>query len=71
MLQYIAIMMAARFKKEEGAAAVEYGLLVAGIAVVVTPAVFLFGHFVSSLFIEACSAIQNGGTSNGVCLRDP
>ena len=48
---------------ERGASAVEYGLLVAGIAAVIVGAVFLFGQGVfSQLFQETCNSIgQNMG----------
>jgi pilus assembly protein Flp/PilA len=67
MIQYIQIMMAARFKREEGASAVEYGLLVAGIAAVIVAAVFLLGHVVTGMFNDTCSAIQNDGTAGANC----
>jgi pilus assembly protein Flp/PilA len=54
-------------KDERGASAVEYGLLVAGIAAVIVAAVFLFGQGVfSELFQNTCDSIaQNmeGGCS--------
>ena len=45
MLDYLRIMMNARLAKmdERGASAVEYGLLVAGIAAVIVAIVFLLG----------------------------
>jgi pilus assembly protein Flp/PilA len=48
---------------ERGASAVEYGLLVAGIAAVILTAVFAFGQGVfSGLFQETCDSIsQNMG----------
>jgi pilus assembly protein Flp/PilA len=43
---------------ERGASAVEYGLLVAGIAAVIVAAVFLFGQGVfSELFQNTCDSI--------------
>ncbi|MCA1958948.1 MAG: Flp family type IVb pilin [Nitrospira sp.] len=39
-----------RFKEERGATAVEYGLLVAGIAIVIATAVFLFGNRLRGVF---------------------
>ena len=35
---------------ERGASAVEYGLLVAGIAALIVAVVFLFGGFISGIF---------------------
>ncbi len=47
-----------RRKDERGASAVEYGLLVAGIAAVIVAAVFLFGQGVfAELFQETCDSI--------------
>ena len=50
-------------RDERGASAVEYGLLVAGIAAVIVAAVFLFGEGVfTNLFQETCNSInQNMG----------
>lgn len=65
MLQYLTIMLdAAKAKKDEqGASAVEYGLLVAGIAAIIVAAVFLFGDLVSGIFVDTSSAIHNKGTT--------
>jgi pilus assembly protein Flp/PilA len=51
---------------DRGASAVEYGLLVAGIAAVIVGAVFLFGQGVfSGLFQETCDSI--GQNMTGGC----
>ncbi|GAB3196839.1 hypothetical protein GCM10027062_07000 [Nocardioides hungaricus] len=52
MLQYLMILIDARRSKmdERGASAVEYGLLVAGIAVAVIAAVVLVGQGIFNLF---------------------
>ena len=43
---------------ERGASAVEYGLLVAGIAAVIVAGVFLFGDFINDVvFGESCGTI--------------
>lgn len=39
-----------RWEEEWGATAVEYGLLVAGIAIVIATAVFLFGNRLRGVF---------------------
>ena len=44
--------------KDKGASAVEYGLLVAGIAVVMIAAVFFLGRAVSSDFSEVGSSVE-------------
>lgn len=48
--------------KDTGASAVEYGLLVAGIAVVMIAAVFFLGSQVSSNFSEVGSSVQSAGS---------
>ncbi len=47
--------------KDTGASAVEYGLLVAGIAVVVIAAVFFLGRVVTANFNNVGSSISAGG----------
>ena len=50
-------------RDERGASAVEYGLLVAGIAAIIVAAVFLFGQGIfTNLFQNTCNSInQNMG----------
>ena len=43
---------------ERGASAVEYGLLVAGIAALIVAVVFLFGGFIQGIFSNTCTAIN-------------
>ncbi|MHB8868526.1 MAG: Flp family type IVb pilin [Thermoleophilia bacterium] len=45
------------FKSEEGAAMVEYGILLAGIALVAGAAVYLLGPIVAGFFTEAGGAL--------------
>jgi len=47
-------------RRDEGASAVEYGLLVAAIAAVIVGVVFLLGGKVSSTFAATCSGIGSG-----------
>ncbi len=49
------------FGKDKGASAVEYGLLVAGIAVVMIAAVFFLGSQVSTNFEEVGSSVESAG----------
>lgn len=49
---------------EDGASAVEYGLLVAGIAGLVTAIVFAFGGVVSDLFTGTCDSIGSGSSGS-------
>jgi len=47
---------------EDGASAVEYGLLIAGIAAIIVAVVFFFGGAVGDLFAGTCDAV---GTESG------
>jgi pilus assembly protein Flp/PilA len=64
MLDYVRIMLNARFAKmdERGASAVEYGLLIAGIAALIVAVVFLFGGVLKNIFQTTCNSVgQSGG----------
>ena len=52
MLDYLRIMLNARIAKmdERGASAVEYGLLIAGIAALIVVVVFAFGGSLKAIF---------------------
>lgn len=43
--------------EERGASAVEYGLLIAGIAAIVVAAVLAFGGFTGQLFVTSCDTV--------------
>ena len=60
MLDYLRIMLNARLAKmdERGASAVEYGLLVAGIAAVIVAIVFLLGGTLSTVFTDTENSIN-------------
>ncbi len=45
--------------RQEGASAVEYGLLVAAIAAVIVAVLFLFGSTIEGVFKTTCNSIQN------------
>ena len=47
---------------EDGASAVEYGLLIAGIAALIVAVVFFFGGAVGDLFGNTCDTV---GTDSG------
>ena len=55
MLEFV-VNLKNRFRREEGATMVEYGLMVAGIAIVVAVAAFALGGAIDTLFgkAEAC-----------------
>lgn len=52
---------------EDGASAVEYGLLLGGIAALIVAALFLFGGAVSDLFDNTCEAVGTGSDSSMSC----
>lgn len=60
MLAYIRKVTAT--KREDGASAVEYGLLVAAIAALVVIIVFALGGLVRDVFKDTCSKIKSGAT---------
>jgi pilus assembly protein Flp/PilA len=61
MFDYLRIMLTARMAKDErGASAVEYGLLVAGIAAVIVAIVFLLGGVLNGVFSDTCNSINQG-----------
>lgn len=55
-------------RDEDGASAVEYGLLVAGIAALIVAVVFVFGGMVNDIFSGTCESIDDAGTANSVNL---
>ena len=59
MLDYLRIVLNARLAKmdERGASAVEYGLLVAGIAAVIVAVVFLLGGTLKGVFQDTNTSI--------------
>ena len=59
-----ALMLDAQKSKmdERGASAVEYGLLIAGIAALIVAIVFVFGGALSGVFQGTCDSIA--GTAN-------
>ena len=65
MLDYLRIILAPRWARwdERGASAVEYGLLIAGIAALIVVVVFAFGGAVlHGLFESTCDKV---GSSTG------
>ena len=67
MLDYLHIMLNARLAKidERGASAVEYGLLIAGIAALIVVVVFAFGGVLNNIFTTTCNSV--GQSSGGGC----
>ncbi|HEX2893531.1 MAG TPA: Flp family type IVb pilin [Marmoricola sp.] len=60
MLEFFRTILAKR--DQDGASAVEYGLLVAGIAALIVAVVFLFGGMISNVFSNTCDQITSGAT---------
>jgi pilus assembly protein Flp/PilA len=61
MFDYLRIMLSARLARldERGASAVEYGLLIAGIAALIALVVYAFGGVVlNSLFVSTCNTVR-------------
>ena len=54
-------------RDEDGASAVEYGLLVAGIAALIVAVVFLFGGMISNVFSSTCNKITTSATITATC----
>ena len=67
MLEFLRIMLDARFdaRDERGASAVEYGLLIAGIAALIVLTVFAFNDTIIGLFDKTEDCIATSGTGTG------
>ena len=66
MLEHLRNLMSP-FKRseEDGASAVEYGLLVAGIAALIVLIVFAFGGLIKNVFHDTCKTIGDKNAANG------
>lgn len=63
MIERLSILLHNLVKKDEkGASAVEYGLLIAGIAAVIVAAVMALGPVIEKQFSNTCSAIDSAAT---------
>ena len=61
MMEYIRNLLTGRRERtEDGASAVEYGLLVGGIAAVIVVLVFALGGQVQSMFQDTCDSVATG-----------
>ena len=66
MLEFIRNITSRR--DEDGASAVEYGLLVAGIAALIVAIVFLFGGVIKNAFQSTCNRVKQGSaTASATC----
>jgi pilus assembly protein Flp/PilA len=66
MLDYLHTMLNARLAKmdERGASAVEYGLLIAGIAALIVVVVFAFGGVLNKIFDSTCDQVGASAAAN-------
>ena len=64
MLSYIWALRNRVARTDEGASAVEYGLLVAAIAAVIIAVVFVIGHYVHGAFSQTCNSFSSNGVSS-------
>lgn len=69
MITYLRALLDARLSamEERGASAVEYGLLIAGIAALIVVAVFALGPVVRDAFTDTCANIKNEGKTGTAC----
>ena len=58
-LDLVRIQLAGRIKSERGASAVEYGLLVALIAIIIIAAVTLLGTHLSDVFQKTADSVHS------------
>lgn len=65
MIRYMRNLMNAR--NDEGASAVEYGLLVAAIAAVIVIIVFALGGVIKNVFTKTCSSVSSGASVTASC----
>jgi pilus assembly protein Flp/PilA len=65
MLEFIRNITSRR--NQDGASAVEYGLLVAGIAALVVVIVFAFGGVIKTAFQGTCNQIKTGSGAAATC----
>jgi pilus assembly protein Flp/PilA len=56
-------------RDDEGASAVEYGLIVFAIAAFIVVVVFSFGGTVRDLFQSSCNTIKDGTQSSASCSQ--
>jgi pilus assembly protein Flp/PilA len=65
MLEFIRNITSRR--DEDGASAVEYGLLVAGIAALIVLIVFAFGGMIKDVFKGTCDTIDTKASLTSTC----
>ncbi|WKN50024.1 Flp family type IVb pilin [Nocardioides sp. Arc9.136] len=72
MVDYLRMLINARLAQmeERGASAVEYGLLIAGIAALIVVAIFALGPMVQGAFEDTCSSIASNDTDTTTTSGD-
>lgn len=65
MIEFIRSIQSRR--NDDGASAVEYGLLVAGIAALIVAVVFLFGGLIQNVFSNTCDKIKTSASITATC----
>ncbi len=65
MLEYLRSIT--RRRGENGASAVEYGMLVAGIAALIVAIVFVMGGMIKSSFSKTCGVVSSKGNASATC----
>ena len=53
-------------KKEDGASAVEYGLLIAGVAALIAAIVFIFGDMINDLYGGTCTNVADASNPSAI-----
>ena len=63
MLDFLRVMLDGKKAQmdDRGASAVEYGLLVAGIAALIVAIVFVFGGMIAGVFTDTCESVAGQG----------
>jgi pilus assembly protein Flp/PilA len=56
-----------RMNREDGASAVEYGLLIAAIAAIIVVIIFALGGIIKNVFGQTCSSISTNASVGGTC----
>ena len=70
MLAYFRKLASQKRGDDEGASAVEYGLLVAAIAAIIILVVFALGTFVKGAFKDTCTAFDESNAVNATGPAD-
>lgn len=67
MLEFLRIMLdvSTEDRDERGASAVEYGLLIAGVAALIVVIVFAFGGVIEGVFNSTCASVVAETASTG------